>query len=73
MNRIARVTASGNVKEFPIPTPDTQPAMMTLGPDGNVWFTEPPAKKIAESRPGLHHGVPDSAHRRAAWNRDRVR
>ena len=51
-NRIARVTASGNVKEFAILTPDSRPAMMVLGPDGNVWFTQPQARKIGSITAG---------------------
>jgi streptogramin lyase len=25
---------------FPIPTPNAQPVWLTLGPDGNIWFTD---------------------------------
>jgi streptogramin lyase len=31
---------SQNFVEFPIPTPDSGPEDITLGPDGNLWFTE---------------------------------
>src|SRR5580692_2991633 len=31
---------SGNISEFSVPTSAAQPLNMTLGPDGNVWFTE---------------------------------
>src|SRR4029077_3400299 len=27
-------------KSFPIPTPNSQPRDITLGADGNMWFTE---------------------------------
>src|SRR5262249_39827406 len=35
-------------KEFPIPTPSSGPAGITVGPDGNLWFTESaaPVNKI---------------------------
>ena len=51
MNRIARVTTSGHVKEFQIIVPHGQPAMMTLGADGSVWFTQPQAGKIGRITP----------------------
>lgn len=40
------------VTEYPIPTPDSQPNAIILGPDGNMWFTEPNADKIGKSTPG---------------------
>jgi virginiamycin B lyase len=39
-SRIARVTPSGRVTEYPTPTFDAGPAAITIGPDGNAWFTE---------------------------------
>src|SRR4051812_45745561 len=39
-NRIGRITTSGAVTEFPVPTPRSHPRWITGGPDGNVWFTE---------------------------------
>src|SRR5438270_281937 len=39
-NRIGRITPTGTVTEFPIPTTNSQPVGITGGPDGNVWFTE---------------------------------
>jgi sugar lactone lactonase YvrE len=34
-------SAGGTVTELaPIPTPDTSPSGIVLGPDGNYWFTE---------------------------------
>ncbi|MGH2946015.1 MAG: virginiamycin B lyase family protein [Solirubrobacteraceae bacterium] len=39
-NQIARITTSGIVTEFPIPSPATQPVGVAAGPDGNVWFAE---------------------------------
>jgi virginiamycin B lyase len=37
---IARVTESGAVTEFAVPTAGAQPYLITPGPDGNLWFTE---------------------------------
>lgn len=45
-NAIARVTPSGTVTEFPIPTPNAQPLGITAGNDGAIWFTEKSANKI---------------------------
>jgi streptogramin lyase len=43
-NRIARVAPTApnlDVKEYPtLPNPNSQPYMIALGPDGNLWFTE---------------------------------
>lgn len=36
-NRIGRITVTGTLTEFPVPTPFGQP----VGPDGNLWFTDP--------------------------------
>ena len=38
-------TASG-VTEFQVPTPTSQPAGITVGPDGALWFTEENGHKI---------------------------
>jgi virginiamycin B lyase len=39
-NTIARIDLNGNITEFPLPQPDSQPDGITAGPDGNLWFTE---------------------------------
>src|SRR5258706_11292943 len=36
----------GTITEFPVPTSSSQPAGITAGPDGNLWFTESNANKI---------------------------
>ncbi len=38
--RIGRITTSGVITEFPLPT-NSLPRNITGGPDGNVWFTKP--------------------------------
>jgi streptogramin lyase len=35
------------IDEFPVPTQLSQPAGITVGPDGNLWFTEENGQKIA--------------------------
>jgi streptogramin lyase len=37
--------------EFPIPTENSQPSGITIGPDGNIWFTEAGANKIGRMTP----------------------
>jgi virginiamycin B lyase len=38
--------AAAAVTEFPVPTAVSQPAGITLGPDGAIWFTEENGNKI---------------------------
>src|SRR5260370_35005945 len=38
-NKIGRITTSGVITEFPIPTASVTDGI-TSGPDGNLWFTE---------------------------------
>jgi streptogramin lyase len=45
-NSIGRITPSGTITEFPIPTGDAVPTGITAGPDGNLWFTECVGNKI---------------------------
>jgi virginiamycin B lyase len=41
-DKIARVTPSGTIAEFAVPphSGSMRPTGITLGPDGNIWFTE---------------------------------
>jgi len=40
-NKIGRITPSGTITEFPIPSASySNPTSITSGPDGNLWFTE---------------------------------
>ncbi len=43
-----RIAADGSVEEFPVPESAAAPGVgdLTLGPDGNMWFTEPNAGRI---------------------------
>jgi len=45
-NAIGRITTSGTITEFTIPTGSSQPNGITVGPDGNLWFTEGASGKI---------------------------
>src|SRR5581483_11231134 len=39
------------LRSFPIPTRDSQPIGIALGPDGNLWFTESRGQKVARITP----------------------
>lgn len=39
-NHIGRITPNGQISEFQIPSPFCEPLSITVGPDGNLWFTE---------------------------------
>ncbi|MGH7821202.1 MAG: virginiamycin B lyase family protein, partial [Candidatus Binatia bacterium] len=45
---------TGTVTVFPIPTRNSYPADMKVGPDGKLWFTETNANKIARFDPVTH-------------------
>jgi hypothetical protein len=45
-NRIGRITTSGNVTQYPVPTPVSNPSGIVAGPDGAMWFTEHGGNKI---------------------------
>jgi virginiamycin B lyase len=50
-NRIGRITPRGEIAEFPIPTPASQPRAIALGADGNIWFGMFAAGKIGRVTP----------------------
>src|SRR5207244_1235588 len=39
-NQIGRISPSGTVTEFSLPTGLGEPTAIAAGPDGNLWFTE---------------------------------
>jgi peptidylprolyl isomerase len=45
-NKIGRITPTGTITEFPVPTSKSGPLGISAGPDGNIWFTEINANKI---------------------------
>ena len=50
-NQIGRVTLSGAITEFPIPTGDSGPYGIVAGPDGNLWFVESGVGRLASIPP----------------------
>lgn len=44
-------TAQTRIRSFPIPSPDSQPISITVGPDGNLWFTEQNRSHVARITP----------------------
>ena len=59
-NKMGRITMSGVITEFPIPTPPELPNTceggsavggVTAGPDGNVWFSERSTPQIGRITP----------------------
>lgn len=47
-NKIGKVTTTGTITEYSIPTSSTQPVGIAAGPDGNLWFTESVSGKIGK-------------------------
>lgn len=45
-DKIGRITTSGVITEYTIPTAGAGPAGMTVGPDGAIWFSETNTDKI---------------------------
>ena len=46
-NQVLRVTVSGLVKAYQMPTPNSEPNSIAVGPDGNLWITEIYAGELA--------------------------
>src|ERR1700694_3772093 len=40
--------AVGDITQYPVPTPGSVPDGIAAGPDGNIWFTELGANKVAK-------------------------
>jgi streptogramin lyase len=45
-NKVIRMSTSGVVKEYPLPTPGAGPEGITIDASGNVWFAENRVSKI---------------------------
>ena len=43
-----------SITEFPLPTPNARATVITVGPDGNLWFIERVVNKIGEINPTTH-------------------
>jgi virginiamycin B lyase len=50
-NKIGRITPSGTITEFTIPTPSSTPLGIVSGPDGAIWFAETATNKIGRLVP----------------------
>jgi RHS repeat-associated protein len=51
VSKIAKISMSGVVTEYTIPTSSSGPEGITVGPDGNIWFAEHTANKIGKFNP----------------------
>jgi streptogramin lyase len=45
-NKIGRLTPTGTLTEFPLPTAGALPEMITTHPDGSMWFTQAGTPKL---------------------------
>ena len=50
-SQIGRITPSGQITEFPLPTANGTAFSITQGPDSNLWFTEYSASQIGRITP----------------------
>jgi streptogramin lyase len=52
-NIIASVSMTGTVKEYPVPTANSKPNVIIMGPDGKLQFTEEAGDKVGTITLGL--------------------
>ena len=45
---------TGQISQFTMPVPDTQPQGITVGADGNLYFTEGGLNKLGSLNPYTH-------------------
>ncbi|MFO0955233.1 MAG: choice-of-anchor U domain-containing protein [Candidatus Saccharibacteria bacterium] len=50
-NNVGRITPSGDITEYAIPTPGSLSRFITIGPDGNLWFTEAGGNNVGRITP----------------------
>ena len=50
-NKIGKITPSGTITQYSVPTLLSGPEGIAAGPDGNLWFTESSANKIGRITP----------------------
>ena len=50
-NKVGRITTSGQITEFDIPTQGVRAVGITVGADGNMWFTEQLGQSIGRITP----------------------
>jgi streptogramin lyase len=52
-NQIGKITTSGVISEYAVPTSNSVPRGIASGPDGNIWFTEYAGNKIGRITTGV--------------------
>lgn len=78
-NNIGRITVTGTITEYTIPTANSLPYFIATGSDGSLWFTESGANQIGRLNPAAVGGLatpspspspacfdPDDAHQNPA-------
>lgn len=50
-NAISRISPTGTVTSFPLPTPGSNPRFIAVGSDRNLWFTQQASNKIGRITP----------------------
>lgn len=45
-NAVSRLAPNGDIKAFPLPTPNAEPSSLALDRRGNLWFVESEGRKI---------------------------
>ncbi|MHB8196170.1 MAG: virginiamycin B lyase family protein [Vulcanimicrobiaceae bacterium] len=48
---MGKITPSGVITEYPVPTDGKEPNAITAGPDHNLWFTSSGRNKIGKIVP----------------------
>ena len=51
VDKIGRVSPSGQITEYPVPTAGAGPYQIAAGPDGSMWFTEYNTTKVGRISP----------------------
>src|SRR5262249_40697056 len=48
---IDRISLTGSITQLDLTSPDNTPGSITVGPDGNLWFTQPSVDQIGRITP----------------------
>ena len=62
--RSAASIAPATITEHPVPTPNASLRGVTVGPDGDLWYTANFANKIGRMAPGRHRASANTTSRR---------
>jgi virginiamycin B lyase len=49
-DRIGRMTTSGAITDYPVPTTSSQLGDILAGPDAAMWFTETKSNRVGRAR-----------------------